>query len=200
MSIAEKILLLKEDMDTVYEKGKEKAMQAFSDAYQEFGNRTNYFQAFTQRGWVDETFAFIRRPICCKGDSEGASNMFARCQLTWIHVPVTIEGIAAQETFYYATKLERIEKLILLDVTSFLRAFSGCSKLQHMIIEGSIDVNFAITQADALDEETRESIVVHLKELKGLETQTLTLHKTVGEKLTAEQKAAITAKNWTLVY
>lgn len=30
--------------------------------------------------------------------------------------------------------------------------------------------------------------------------QTLTVHKTVGEKLTDEQKATITAKNWTLVY
>ena len=38
------------------------------------------------------------------------------------------------------------------------------------------------------------------KVMGGGTTQTLTLHKTVGNKLTDAQKATITAKNWTLVY
>ena len=200
MSIAEKILLLKEDMDTVYEKGKEKAMQAFADAYQDGGDRTNYYQAFIQIGWNDHSFSYIRHPILCKGDEVAATSVFSRCRMTRISVPVVIQGVIAREIFYYATALETIDDVTFLQVPEFRNLFAGCGKLKHIGIGGSIDVSFSVSASPELDEETRQSIVVHLKDLTDLETQTLTLHKTVGEKLTAEQKAAITAKNWTLVY
>jgi hypothetical protein len=45
-----------------------------------------------------------------------------------------------------------------------------------------------------------QSIIDHLKDLTGQTPQKLTFHATAGGKLTDVQKAAITAKNWTLVY
>ena len=45
-----------------------------------------------------------------------------------------------------------------------------------------------------------QSIIDGLKDLTGAESQTLTFHSAVGNKLTDTQKATITAKNWTLVY
>ena len=200
MSVAEKLLQLKTDMDSLFEKGKEAARQAFADAYQEEGNLINYYQRFSQSGWNDGTFSYIRYPIVCAGGGTNANNVFTRCQITKISVPVVIEETAAQETFYYATKLEEIDSLTLVKVPSLLRIFSGCSKLRHIGFQGSIDVDLSISAAPELDEETRQSIVDCLKDLTGLEKQTLTLHKTVGEKLTGKQKADIAAKNWELKY
>lgn len=51
-----------------------------------------------------------------------------------------------------------------------------------------------------LSADTIQSIIDGLADLTGGTAQTLTLHATVGGKLTDEQKATITAKNWELVY
>ena len=187
MSIAEKLLVLKEDMDTLYEKGKNAAIQAFSDACQNNGDRTNYYQAFVQTTWSDETFSYIRYPIVCKGITTAAQSVFYRCLITKIHVPVIVEGITAREMFYYANLLEEISDLRFINVPSFQNTFTGCVKLRHMIVGGSIDVDFNISATAVLDEESCQSIIDHLKDLTGLEKQTLTFHATVGGKLTLEE-------------
>ena len=87
--------------------------------------------------------------------------------------------------------VNRIVMLLMLDAMSVVIAAYGAILCRF---------DFSIAATPDLDEESRRDIIGCLKDLTGLETQTLTLHKTVGEKLTAEQKAAITAKNWTLVY
>ena len=49
-------------------------------------------------------------------------------------------------------------------------------------------------------EESHATICDHLKDLTGEATKSLKFHPDVGAKLTQIQKAAITAKNWVLVY
>ena len=64
----------------------------------------------------------------------------------------------------------------------------------------SIKLNITFRQSAKLTTESVQSIIDGLVDLTGSTAQTLTLHATVGGKLTDEQKATITAKNWTLVY
>lgn len=79
-------------------------------------------------------------------------------------------------------------------------AFLYAAKLTHCPITGKIGKTLWLNSSAYLDTETVASIIEALKDLTGQTAQTLTLHKTVGGKLTDAQKAVITAKNWTLVY
>lgn len=80
-------------------------------------------------------------------------------------------------------------------------AFSSAYGLEELrIAQGTIAVNFNFASCPNLSDATVQSIIDGLADLTGATTQTLTLHATVGNKLTEAQKATITAKNWTLVY
>ena len=64
----------------------------------------------------------------------------------------------------------------------------------------TIKLSIDFSPCQNLSAESIQSIIDGLADLTGGTAQTLTLHATVGAKLTDEQKATITAKNWTLVY
>lgn len=85
--------------------------------------------------------------------------------------------------------------------THLTNTFQGDTALEKIsVTPGSIKVNFYINASPNLTAETIQSIIDGLAVLTGATTQTLFFHKDVGAKLIPEQKAAITAKNWTLVY
>lgn len=172
---------------------------AFWDAYQQNGERVNYYQRFAQDGWNDATFQ-PKYPIICRNGSTNGRSVFSNARMTCISVPVIITGIPAQETFYRCTKLVTISCLVLDGVTDCTGIFNGCSALENLNIEGSIDVNISIAAAELLSAESVQKVLDCLKDLTGQTTQTLTLHNTVGSALTDAQKAAVTAKNWTLAY
>lgn len=73
-------------------------------------------------------------------------------------------------------------------------------RLRDLTIGGTITKNMNLSRCDKLTDASVQSVIDHLADLTGQTTQTLTFHATVGGKLTDAQKAAITAKNWTLVY
>lgn len=62
MTIANKLLRMKEDLDNVYEAGKaaggggDDYYDTFWDAFQQNGNRSSYLTGFAGHGWTDETF------------------------------------------------------------------------------------------------------------------------------------------------
>jgi hypothetical protein len=60
MSIADKLLRAKEDYDRVFEAGKKAEWDAFWDAYQDYGNRVQYPNAFYM--W-DDTYFKPKYPI-----------------------------------------------------------------------------------------------------------------------------------------
>lgn len=68
------------------------------------------------------------------------------------------------------------------------------------IANESIKKSIQFNHCSLLSDTTIQSIIDGLADLTGGTAQTLTLHSTVGAKLTEEQKATITAKNWELVY
>ena len=79
--------------------------------------------------------------------------------------------------------------------------FMMCVNLaEFRVVANTIKYSLIISSCDKLSADTRQSIIDGLADLTGSTAQTLTLHATVGGKLTDEQKATITAKNWTLVY
>lgn len=171
----------------------------FWDAYQQNGQRVNYYLRFTQDGWNDSTFQ-PKYPIICRDGATNARSVFASGRMSRIPVPVMIIGIPAQETFYRCNRLETISCLVLEGVSDLTGTFTGCTQLRELRVEGSIDVKINLSAAEFLSGESVLSVLDHLKDLTGLETQTLTLHSVVGGNLSDAQKAEITAKNWTLAY
>lgn len=221
MSIADKLTTIAENVQKVYDagkaagggggvgydegfaegyaQGKQSERDRFWDTFQNNGNRDNYQRAFYNTFWNNNTYN-PKYPIVCNDGAAAAGNMFDTARITDTKVPITIIDGYADSTFVRCTQLVTIQKLTLNNVGRFQSTFANCSKLQNITIEGSIDVNFNISATDVLTNESVQSIIDHLKDLTGATTQTLTFHATVGGKLTAEQKAAITAKNWELVY
>lgn len=172
---------------------------AFWDAYQQGGKRDNYFQRFIQDGWNDETFQ-PKYPITCKGSSSYGRSVFYNSRMTRIPVPIIITGVSAKEMFNQCTKLVTIDRLVMDGVTDCATMFSGCSLLQNLNIEGSVDVNLSLSATAVLTEESVQKVINCLAVLPEGTTRTLTLHNAVGSRLTDEQKATVTAKNWELVY
>ena len=91
---------------------------------------------------------------------------------------------------------------IPLDFTSAIQInqpFRNCTALKELRIKpNTIKINFGIQYTPNLSTDTIQSIIDGLATVDT--AQTLTLHSTVGAKLTDAQKATITSKNWELVY
>lgn len=186
--------------DEGYEAGKQAEYDRFWDAFQLNGTRTDYYVAFNNAYWNDDSLRPKYPITCTNASSISARSTFYNSSITKILVPVVVTGVSMQDMFSRCSKLENIAKLVLNGVTSFTNTFASCSSLKHITIEGSIDVNISFANSDLLTTASVQSIIDRLKDLTGATAQTLTFHATVGAKLTAEQKATITAKNWTLVY
>ncbi len=89
----------------------------------------------------------------------------------------------------------------LTNCTNATNAFNLCVALEYVrFAKESIFLSILFIHSANLSAETIQSIIDGLADLTGSTAQTLTLHKTVGEKLTDTQKATITSKNWELVY
>ena len=87
------------------------------------------------------------------------------------------------------------------NVYTLANAFSRCNKLKEITIaEKGIPISVSFSACSLLNDTSIQSIIDGLADLTGGTAQTLTFHATVGGKLTDEQKATITAKNWSLVY
>lgn len=104
--------------------------------------------------------------------------------------------------FYQCTALEELtlgcEEIPLTRISN--NAFQNCSALVRLNWVGAIVTGFSLQWCALLDDVSIQNIVDSLADLTGQAAQTLTIHATVGAKLTDAQKGAITAKNWTLVY
>lgn len=85
-------------------------------------------------------------------------------------------------------------------VTYARSTFEGCTALEEIRIVGTINLSVSFANSALLSDLSTQSVIGGLADLTGQAAKTLTLHATVGNKLTAAQKATITAKNWALVY
>ena len=213
MSIADKLTTIAENVQKVYDAGKaaggggdgydegfadgkQSERDSFWDTFQSNGSRKDYQRAFIGTWWNDTTYN-PKYPIACSGDLTYSNSMFDTARITDTKVPITITDGYADNTFVRCTQLVTIQKLILNNVGRFQSTFTGCSKLENITIEGSIDVNFNISATAVLSNESVQSIIDHLKDLTGGTTQTVTFHTDV--KMTTNQINAAKGKNWTVV-
>ena len=67
MSIAEKLVTVAENQQKVFDAGKKAEYDRFWDAFQDYGNRTVYTNAFCYDGWNDEIYnpKYTIRPTSC---------------------------------------------------------------------------------------------------------------------------------------
>lgn len=175
------------------------ADDAFWDGYQDYGNRRKYNYAFAGAGWTDDTYN-PKYPIIM--EKEGEHNyLFYSSGITDTKVDIIVRysaGLAGM--FEKATALKTIRNLQVLCTSSHYSAFRNCIALENITITGYFDSAISFDSSPLLTNASVQSIIDHLRDKTGLTAPTLTFHTTVGGKLTEEQKAAITAKNWTLVY
>lgn len=221
MSIAEKLTTIAENEQKVYnagyekgkseggdteaaynngfEDGKQAEYDRFWDNFQDYGKRINYSRCFWAvasgiNAWTDKTYN-PKYPI----KTQNGFEMYHYANITSTKVPIEILSGNMQRIFANCP----VETIPLLKISGTIPStsemFLNCTNLKHITFEGEIGKSISF-QHSPLTMDSVNSIITALKDLTGETAQTLTLHNTVGSKLTDEQKAIITAKNWTLVY
>lgn len=219
MAIAEKLTTIAENQQKVYDagviagqgngydKGVEDGRQKqFENHVARCSGQKNFLWAFAGVGWGNKPFGGSAPPNYRATEDmifdceTNASSMYAYSQVsdTIATIKLVTSSGNAPTTFDNATALVTIRKLIVGEQTPGLK-FANCRKLENITIEGVIGKGWNC-KACPLTNETVQNIIDHLKDLTGQTTQTLTLKADVGAAVTDAQKAAITAKNWTLAY
>lgn len=105
-------------------------------------------------------------------------------------------------TFSNRSALRKIIGAIdLTGCSTCVYCFANSTALEEIEFkQGTIPKDIQFNNQPNLTDDSIQSIVDGLANLTGQTAQTLTFHKTVGNKLTEAQKVSVTAKNWTLVY
>lgn len=175
--------------------GKQAEYDRFWEAYENNGG--NYEMAFASHGWTDETYNPKQPIICTQGT---ASNLFRNAGITDTKQPIEIRVANADNVFMDCTKLKTIPYIGFFGVTSTGSFFIRCNELENITVGGEVASAIGFHYCPKLTNESVQSIIDHLADLTGQSAKTIRFHATVGGNLTDEQKATITAKNWTLVY
>jgi hypothetical protein len=177
--------------DEGFAEGKKAEHDAFWDAYQKNGTRTNYYWAFYGDGWTDDTF---KPKYDIKATLYGCS-MFSATTITDLSESLKIAGIKLDtsemidatsmfnasktrtipeldfsnvtvnsSTVFANSNVVEIEKLILSDVIAgFQNWFMLASKLATITIAGVISKSISF-QWSPLSVDSMKSIITHLKD------------------------------------
>ena len=173
----------------------------FMDTYQKGLETNGYGYGFAGGGWSDAVYDPPRQISITR--TAGYAFAYSRITNTKVPIIVDTENIYNTLLFHSADKLETIPSLKVTDkVTTFTSWFSRCTALEEVNFTADSVIGASVSFADSskLTNASVQTVINALKDLTGATSQTLTLHATVGAALSAEQKAAITAKNWQLVY
>lgn len=184
------------------------------------------FQNADFTGNPDVVVSLTRTPVSCQSAFENVKNvdfitvsspegtvscasMFGNCSVRIIDFSDFHAKISAANTMFAVCKnLTEIKgELDLSLCTNVSNMFRDAGVATIPLAEvrfkaGSIKIatNMYLHQADKLSDASIQSIIDGLADLTGGTAQTLSLHADVGAKLTDAQKAAASAKNWTLAY
>jgi hypothetical protein len=190
--------------DIGYETAKSQELYRVWDDYQAVCENSGYVYAFAGFAVTDRWYK-PTRPIIVSGAQQYTSMFSHATQLTSTKVPIIIDSTNQwpSNIFAYCYALRTIPSIKVTDnVYSYSGWFLSCEALEEINFteDSVIKASISFQYSSKLNESSIQSIINALKDLTGSTAQTLTLHATVGSGLTEEQKAAITAKNWTLVY
>ena len=102
-------------------------------------------------------------------------------------------------TFMYSDLQTILGELDLSSCTNVTSAFDFAYRLKDITFKANtIKISISFAACHSLSDASIQSIIDGLADLAGQTAQTLTLHADVKAKLTEEQIAIITSKNWTL--
>lgn len=175
-----------------FEQGKKTEYDAFWDANQDFGNRTDYEHAYDRQGWTDDNFKpkYLIKPV-------KASQIFAQNKaLSVISViDFTVATIISQA--FTSSSIETIEKIISSATTPWPRlCFNGATKLVNVVFDGVIGQGaFYFVDSKLL---SRDSMISLFNAIAYGTTGTIELGATNLAKLTEAEIAIATEKGWTL--
>ena len=126
--------------------------------------------------------------------------VFSDSRFTGLPIIDTRSATNIGHLFAYCFYVKKIDKLILKNDGSQTidNIFQSVKYLEDIEIEGLFGKSFSMQWAEYLTINSAINIINHLKDLTGSTAQTLTLHANVKAKLTDEQIASITSKNWNL--
>lgn len=111
----------------------------FWDTVQSNGERANYKDFFTGKGWRSGTFN-PKYPMKCSANSY-ATNLFNGSAIVDTVVPITITG-SHSSVFYNATSLVTIRELDMSGATGTGADWvTGCTKLKNITMVGTIPIN-----------------------------------------------------------
>ena len=127
------------------------------------------------------------------------ANMFEGCSMTTIPQLDTSNGTNFVSMFYLCGNLTTIPQLDTSNGTNFYNMFYHCYALKNIsFVAGCIKKSISFAQSDKLTDESIQSIIDGLADLTGQTAQTITFHPDVKNKLTEEQIASVTSKNWNI--
>ncbi len=131
--------------------------------------------------------------------ADNFSYTFHTCKsMTKAEVDVSNAG-RIDAIFNICQSLKTISKLNPVKCTNFASAFGGCYALENITFTPlSIQKNISFGDSPLLSSESIQSIIDGLADLTGQTAQTITFHSTVKNKLTEEQIASATSKNWNI--
>lgn len=208
--------------------GSEDYYNTLWDIFQQNGERANYQYAFAGHGWNDETFKPKYPIKATSGSgmfylsqitelpagavdwsyynkSAYGSDMFANCtKLKIVHDAINIANIGRfNNMFSSCAALETVSFEGSNTGANWSNTFLGCSNLKNVRFNGIIvGVTNAIPpsfkDSPLLTNESVESIINALGDLTGMTTKNIVFHADVKARMTQEQIATITNKNWTL--
>lgn len=225
MSITEKLTIIAENEQKVYNAGKKSQYDEFWDSFQDNGNRTNYNSAFrgtnprVNGGWNDTTFK-PKYPMCPTNsgsmfyysnitnientaidfsNSTNFSYMFQGSPVIYIGVMDVTSCTELDHTFFGGFYIKRIRKMIVNENNVFAYTFRSCSRLSEIEFEGVIGNDIAFGDSP-LTLESARSIINALYDYSGTSTtHTLTLSTKTKALLSDGDKAAISQKGWSLL-
>lgn len=171
----------------------------FWDAFQQNGERTNYYMGFAY--WEDACYN-PKYPIVTASTGTPANIMFDSAKITDTRVDIFVNCTAAGSMFRACRNLKTVKRLVLTEnTTSFGNFATNCSELENFNVEGVINGNIDLHWSAKL---THESLMKILNCLADKTTDTsgtewvCTLGTTNLNKLTDAEKAIATGKGWVL--
>lgn len=192
MTRAEKLQMIAENEQKVFEAGKKSEQEDFWDVFQNKGTAANYRYAFCYSRFDDSTFN-PKYDINCTDVESSAQYMFYQSAVTDTKV-----GIYAPSTnAVYCFRDSALETIRLFSVhasTIFTNTFTGCSKLRNITMGGTIGQDISFSASSLLSADSIQSIIDALGTVTS--TKTITFHTSVVAKLTDEQVNQIVSKGW----
>lgn len=192
-----------------YEQGKKAEYDAFWDAYQENGARTQYNGAFYGEGWHDDNFKpkYDIAPV-----RYGCSSTFFQCRVTDLVAALDRQGvkldfsqvhslssafqassitkippldlssaITCGNAFYNCNNLKAITLDNIKEVCDFAKTFTNCTELTDVTLSGTVGQDIGFQHSTKLTADSIRSIITHLSDTA--QGKTLTLSRTAVDNM-----------------